>query len=98
MKNLIFAAVIGLTVSGQAWAWDDEDEPILYGGKYRTMAEWDRAKERQDKIDSDIQQRQFNESQMIWNQWESLDNQKEMLKIEKRRLELEEERARRRDY
>ncbi len=95
----ILAAILAIGVCGQAWAWDDDDgEPILYGGRYRSMAEWQEADRMKEQIESDIRQRQMNESQMLWNQQESLETQKEMLKIEKRRLELEEERARRQDY
>jgi hypothetical protein len=95
----ILAAILAMGVCGQAWAWDDEDgEPILYGGRYRSMAEWGEAEQMKQKIESDIRQRQMNETEMLWNQEQSLRNQKELLKIEKRRLELEEERARRQDY
>lgn len=92
MRNWIFAAVIGLSVSGQAWAWDD-DERIFGNGRYRTMAEWQDAEEIKRQIESDRTQRQFIENEMLWNQEESLRNQKKMLEIERERLEIEKERA-----
>lgn len=94
MRNWIFAAVIGLATCGQAFAWDDEEEPILYGGRYNSMAEWQRAKRAEQDIELYRNQQRLNEGQMLMNQEESLANQREMLKIEKRRLELEEERER----
>lgn len=94
MRNWIFAAVIGLATCGQAWGWDDEEEPILYGGRYRSMGEWRKAIDQERDLEFDRNQQRLNEGQMLMNQEESLANQREMLKIEKRRLELEEERER----
>lgn len=92
MRNWIFAAAIGLSVSGQAWAWGD-DESMLFGGRYRSMAEWQDAEEIKRQIQSDRRQRQFNDNEMLWNQEQSLRNQKKMLEIERERLEIEKERA-----
>lgn len=92
MKHWIFAAVIGLATCGQAWGWDD-DEPILYGGRYRSMAEWRRAIDAEAQLESDRTDRYLNEQQMIFNQKRSLEIQEQQLRIEKRRLELEEGRA-----
>lgn len=90
MKRWIFAALVGLTVNGQAWAWDDEqEEPILLGGRYKTMAEWQEADEAKRQYESDRRRQQMNESQMLWNQERALEMQKESLEIERKRLELE---------
>ena len=93
MKRWIFAALVGLTVNGQAWAWEDE-EPILYGGRYRSLAEQGEAEEAKRQYESDRRQQQMNESQMLWNQERALEMQEESLKIQKKRLELEEDRER----
>jgi len=94
VRNWILVAVIGLATCGQAWAWDDEDgdEPILYGGRYRSMGEWREAKEAQRQYESDKRQEQFNQNEMLYNQERSLKMQEESLKLQKKRLELDEQR------
>lgn len=92
MKNWILAAVIGLATCGQAWGWDDDEEPILYGGRYRSMAEWQEAEEAKRQYESDRRQEQFIQNEMLYNQERSLRMQEESLKMQKKRLELEEER------
>lgn len=93
MRNWILAAVIGLATCGQAWAWDDEeDEPILYGGQYRSMGEWKEAKESQRQYESDKRREQFIQNEMLYNQERSLRMQEESLKLQKKRLELDEQR------
>lgn len=94
MRNWILAAVIGLTVCGQAWARDDDWEDIPWGnGRYKTLSEFHKAKT--DEIQRGIDQNyaESQRMQMLQQQTESLEVQKEMLKVEKERLELEQEEA-----
>ena len=79
MKNWIFAAIIGLACCGQAWAWDEE-EPLLFGGRYRSMAEWDEAEQAAQRQYWRESERDWNERQMLRNQEKSLENQKKILR------------------
>lgn len=86
MRNVVFAAIIGLAICQQAWAWDDDydyDDAPYRGKKLSDLEAWE--------LELDRNRQRFAQTEMLYNQERSLQMQEENLKIQKKRLALEEE-------